>query len=709
MQRTLLFNHFFRGQCPSVNPPDPTRQEPGLSHSRSDEARTDGHVVALLAVLMALLPAVGVPGEWVLQDTLKSALLTAGALAATWLWLGSRPRNLRWHGVLALPLLWLLYALGSMAWSHSYLAGVEAARWAVLGLLLWLGLQSLRPSNAMRLVWGIHAGALMASLWTAAQFWWGLPWFPQAAPPASTFINRNFFAEYAVCALPFSVLALAQLQTPRWRQLMALSLGFNVVALMMTGTRSALTALLLVAPFLLYGLWRYRTQLAWGQWSPRSRALVILVLGLGIATLGGVPSQQSETLGQTALTRSWQRTAGMAETTTFTEGSFAYRSMMWKGTARMWLDKPWTGVGAGAWEVVIPWYQGPAANEEPDYYAHNEYLQLLAEYGLPVGGGTLAVLLAYLLLAARNTWRLPPATEPQAPLRAVALCSLLALLVVSLAGFPWRLASTGALFMLNLALLAASDAHLQLRDSLGQGAIALQASMRRIFAGVVLAGSLLAGVITVQALRAETSIVRGILALNRAVLLRRVDPAGSAAAHAQGLAWVREGVAINPHYRKVTSVAADQLVLLQDWAGAAEVLHSIATSRPYIANVWANLVLTHVELHQPEAARAALQELTRLQPDNQRARALGILLLRRTGKSREAAQQLRTYFAQGIVEYDLVRFALAIGLDTQDQALTEQAYRLWVQGWPTQAQAQAGALQQAPAAWRQGMQQNKSQ
>jgi len=45
-------------------------------------------------------------------------------------------------------------------------------------------------------------------------------------------------------------------------------------------------------------------------------------------------------------------------------------------------------------------------------------------------------------------------------LRAIVLCSLLALFVVSNVGFPWRMAATGAVFAACLSALAASDARL---------------------------------------------------------------------------------------------------------------------------------------------------------------------------------------------------------------------------------------------------------
>lgn len=647
------------------------------------------HTVSwVLAIMLALVPAAGMPTELVLQDTLKSAIVSTGTLAGMWVWWWAQRKQacltVQWHGILLLPLALMAHALGSMAWSHTYLAGVEAARWAVLGLLMWLVVQAAHPDHWMRLVWGIHWGAVGASAWAAAQFWGNLEWFPQAAAPASTFANRNFFAEYAVCALPFSVLALAQTSKPTWRQPMALLVAFNAVALMATGTRSAILALLCITPALVWVLWRYRNQLAWGQWSRRSLAAALIVGMIGVLALGSLRSQHPESLGQTALTRSWLRAASMAEKTVYAEGSFSYRSMMWNGTARMLMGEPWLGVGAGAWEVYIPLYQGPSANEEPDYYAHNEYLQLLAEYGLPVGGGVLAVLLAYLLLAARNTWRLPLST-PDASLRAIALTSLLALAVVSLAGFPWRLASTGALLTVCLGLLACTDRRLVLSDTLGGGTHRL-ALGARTWVGVGLVGASLLGLgIAVQAMRAETLIMRSIYALNQAERHMTSDPVTSERWHTQGVALLQPGLAINSDYRKLASIPAEQLASLGDWRMTAAVLESIAHSRPHIANVWSNLVRAHAELGQAEPALAAWRELQRLQPNTPRTRAMELVALSRTGHEDEAVTKLVAYLDRGVVEPDLVLLAYSLGLRQRQWALVERGLTLRADTWPETA------------------------
>lgn len=687
-------------------PETPAVQSPENSRFSGDERpRTPASsrlATWILAVTLAVVPISGIPGEWVLQDTLKSALLAIGVLCAAiaygWTSRSSAetPR-LRIHGLLLFPALLCVYALFSMAWSHTYLAGVEACRWAMLGLLLWVALQVMHKETIPVLLAGIHTGAVGASAWAAAQFWGNLDWFPQAAVPASTFANRNFFAEYLVCTLPFSTCLLVQLKTPRWRQLMALSLAFNMVALMMSGTRSALVAWCLVSPVLLFALWRYRNALEVSGWSRGSRLSCLLILVVGVLSLGAVPTPNpvllAEGFGATPLERSVLRAGSMAKPTEYTVGSFSIRSSMWRSTARMMMANPWTGVGAGAWEVHIPLYQGWNNSLETDFYAHNEFLQLLGEYGLVVGGGTLAVLLAYLLLSAQRTYLLSGLgnSGQRGTIQAVALCSLLALFMVSNAGFPWRLASTGALFMVALAILANPTASLTKPFMRGTWRAGIGGLV------VVLLGCVW---ISAQAMRAESCIVRSVQTLNLLVAKPDIPADQRAALQQEAFTLLQEGVAINPHYRKLTALAADQFAATGNLEAALWAQDSVAASRPYIPDVHANRVLLYSNLQKQTEAQAALEDLQKLQPDAPRTRALGILLMRRSGRDDQAAQQLRTYFAAGKVEYDLVRFALAIGLENKDEDLTIQAYRLWVLGWPGEASAQADAVTLVPEGWR---------
>ncbi len=648
--------------------------------------------VAVLALMMFVVPAVGVPSELMLQDTLKSALVAFGVLIAALVFFWqqrNRTAPLLWHGLVWLPLALMAYALGSMAWSHTYLAGVEAIRWFLLSLLLWLGLNTITRENLPLLFWGIHGGAVVASLWAALQFWFDFGFFPQGPNPASTFINRNFFAEYAVSALPFSVYLLANLRASRWLAPLALSLALNVVALMMTGTRSALIALLVLIPVLALILIRYRQQFAFVRWSRAHQALVGLVLVAGVLGLGSMPSGNvnitQENTGSTALERSFLRAASMTEGKEYTERSFSIRATMWKATARMMIAHAWTGVGAGAWEVQIPLYQRVGEGMETDYYAHNEYLQLLSEYGVVVGGLFIAVLLAYLLIAAGKTWHLQGVDRAEAPLRALMLASLLALLIVSNAGFPWRLASTGALLAMGLAILAGSDARLGVREAF----FARSLCWRTYFSKVMLVGlvccTVLATYITQQAAEAENKIVSAIKLTFYAAKSKTSDPALSAAQTKELLQRIRQGIAVNPHYRKLTPMVADNLAASGDWVNAVWIWESMAVSRPNITIIWIDIARAYTQMSQYDLATVALQHAQAIDPDAPGLRTLEIVLLSRTGHEAQATNLLTDYFHQGRYDYGLVQAGYELGLKTHNWSLAIRALELCRQTWPDQA------------------------
>jgi len=648
--------------------------------------------VSVLGLMMFLVPAVGATTELLLQDTLKSAMVAFGVLGAALLFFWQqrqRTEPLLWHGLVALPLALMFYALASMAWSHTYLAAVEAIRWFVLALLLWLGLNTLNRNNLPTLVWGIHGGAVVASIWAALQFWLDFQLFPQGPNPASTFINRNFFAEYAICALPFSVYVLARMRKSRWLTGVSLSLALVVVAIMMTGTRSALMAMVLIAPVLSFILFRYRYQFAFASWPRVIKAWVSLILVAGVLGLGSIPSGNikiiGENTGTTALQRSFIRVASMGEKKEYVDGSFSIRAVMWKATARMMLANPLTGVGAGAWEVQIPLYQRVGEAAETDYYAHNEFLQLLSEYGVVVGGLFLAVLFAYLLLAAGKTWHLQGADVEEAPLRALTLTSLLALMVVSNAGFPWRLASTGALFALCLAILAASDARLGIRETFFAAPLRWRPGYTKAVLGGLTACVVLAAYITQQAALAENRILSAIKLSLYAAKAATTDPQLSTLLKTELLQKIREGIAINPHYRKLTPEVADYLATSGDLANAIWIWESVAASRPNVAAIWSNLAIGHAQLGQNELAMKSLQHTQQLQPDAPGMQALEVTLLIRTGHEEKALQLLDEAYNQGRYDYALLKAGYELGLKIQNWPLAIRALELLKKTWPEQA------------------------
>lgn len=646
-------------------------------------------VVLVLALMMLLAPAVGVPSEYMLQDTLKSMLVSFGTLLSALLlfWLQrQRVEAMQWHGLMWLPLMLMVYALGSMAWSHTYLGAVEAIRWFVFSLLLWVGMNTLTRERLPLLASGVHWGAVMASLWVALQFWADLKLFPQGAVPSSTFINRNFFAEFLVCTLPFSLMLLLSARNSAEIGFRTFFMAFNLVAILMTGTRSALLAVVALGLVLPAIVLIYRRQFESARWARDQKILAVMVLLATTLGLGSLPSPSpallADGLGSTALQRSFFRAASMTQKKEYTEGSASIRLVMWKATGRMIQAHPVIGVGAGAWEVDLPLFQNDGASVETDFYVHNDLLQLLAEYGL-VGWVFLLSLLSYLSLSAWKTWcNTTPQGRQEAPLRALTLASLLALLIVSCAGFPWHMASTGAIFSLGLAILAASDARLGLPGPFVAAALPWRPALARGLIIVTLGGLALAALISQQAAECERKIVHAVKLAATITLAGDPNSPRWDQTRADILRLTHEAVAINPHYRKITPMVADMLARWGQWDDALWVWESVTESRPHIVAIWSNIARAYAQIGDFDKAQVALSKVKALQPRSTSWHALDLVLLSRTGREEEAVQLAKSYCRDGVYDLELVNTAYLLGVRSKDWPLAIQALGLRSKTWP---------------------------
>ncbi len=658
----------------------------------ADDGAASRWVALLLGLMMILVPAVGMPSEEMLQDTLKSAivsLMTIGAALVYFAMPHRREHQWVWHTLMWLPIALALYAVGSTVWSHAYLGGVEAIRWGLFSLLLWLGINVKLEDFGDRVIWGIHWGVTIASVWAALQFWSNFSLFPQGPNPASTFINRNFFAEYAVCALPYSVYLMIQARDFRLALGLAVIIGYNIVVLMMTGTRSALLGLsiyIVVAPIFVF---LFRQQLPLVRWGGKGMAMLAIVLAGSIMSLGSIDGNNPKLIAeygrQNAIGHAVGRTASVVRPDEYAVGTFSIRRTMWAATGRMILANPVTGVGAGAWEVFIPVYQVPATQTETDFYAHNELLQLLAEYGI-VGWVFIACLLGYLAIAAWTTIaNRKTVIGGLSPLRLTALASVLILLVVSNAGFPWRLASTGALFALSLSLLGAIDAATGQRSALFVRTVAWSRVQR--LSAIVIASTcmLLALYTTERAAECEKKLIRAIK------LAMAISRSGTSAnpywdeAKIEVLALTQQGIAINSHYRKLTPIIADEWARMNEWENALGVYETILESRPYIVAIVANMARGHLELGNFAKAEAYLEHANQLQPTAPGVRSLNALMNFRLGNDAVAGMQIKELFKDHIVDYDIVNAAYAIGSNTRDYPLMVRSLELRMKHWPQES------------------------
>ena len=646
----------------------------------------------LLALMMFMLAATGVPSDELLQDSWKSMLVaTFGIAAAVMLLLEKRTsgEGLRFPALLLLPVSLLLYALGSMVWSHTYLGGVEAVRWFLFGLLVWIGANNLTAERVNRLAWGIHGGATIASLWAVLQFAGNFGLFPQGPMPASTFVNRNMFAEYLVCTVPITLLLISSERSRPFCYLIAACLGLEITALLMTGTRSALLALLAIVSISPIVVAQFGTHYRSLQWTKKDALGVVSLALLVLLTLGNLKTTQPTLIKEFGaiggIERSFSRAQSLAGADEYAKGSFSIRWAMWKTTARMISAHPLAGVGAGAWEVAAPLHQEPGSQIETDYYAHNEFLQLVSEYGL-VGWVFALALLGFCVRSAWTTWqhRIGP-VGPEMMLRAWLLLSLAALFIVSCAGFPWRMAGTVTLFALLLGALAASDARLLLSQASAKRSVF---PSRTTLTGAIVglaACWVLALYVAWLAAEAENRLVRSV----------KLAAAIASSANPNDVVWkpeklellrlVREGIAINPHYRKITPAVADALARWGDWPNAIWIWGTVLQSRPHIVVMMANIARGHIQMGNYLAAQNFLDRAVNLQPQAPSLMGLQVLIWSKTGNPIKAMAEANRLFDEGRFNLELTQAAYTLGIQHQNPQLAERALLLQTATWPARA------------------------
>jgi O-antigen ligase len=291
---------------------------------------------------------------------------------------------------LVLFLSWLLRAtagrrgeIASLLRSHRpiLLAGAAFVAWSALSAL-WAQSPGVAGSSTLRYLENFLLLPIVLStvtrrkhvVWIAAAFVVGglaaaLYGFASPQPVSSRDFGRltatNLDANGLALALAVAVtFAAALLATARGRPLLrwslALSIGFGLVGIFATQSRSGVISLvtMLVAAALFGGRWR-------------RHAVVVLILA---ATAGGV----------------YLAVAPPTSTSHVTSSDTAGRTDLWTVALRMFDSHPMVGVGSGNFPVSsVDYVSRPGDITRADLIVdtplatHNVYLQLLAEVGIP--------------------------------------------------------------------------------------------------------------------------------------------------------------------------------------------------------------------------------------------------------------------------------------------------------------------------------------
>lgn len=223
----------------------------------------------------------------------------------------------------------------------------------------------------------------------------------------ATFVNPSYFGGWLVLVLPVTLSVFLAARSPVLLGAAGIAWGLELAALLLTGTRFAIVSAL--AAFLVLGasaVWARslgRRQLAW-----LGVAAAIAVIALATAF---VPTA-ARTGGRAAVEQAH---------------SLQHRIATWHGTARIIRSHPLLGTGIGTFELVFPRYMVAGYTRN----AHDGYMQIAAEAGIPALMALAAALGALILAGLRGLRRDDDTEHPLLQRNGVALLACGALAAVA--------------------------------------------------------------------------------------------------------------------------------------------------------------------------------------------------------------------------------------------------------------------------------------
>ncbi len=287
--------------------------------------------------------------------------------------------------------------------------------------------------------------------------WFSSPMF-HGNQASGTYFNRNHFAGFLEMTLALGIgLLIADLQDRRattWRQFvrnflewifspkMRLRLMLCVLVIALVSTRSRMGNVAFFASLLATGIIGIVLS------RNATRGTVVLLTSLIVIDIFIVGSwfgveQLAQRIEQTSLLRQEVIVPGMQE-------SVEQRLDPTSGSLPMIRDFPAVGVGPGAWYLVFPNYRGEEVMPGFYEYAHNDYAQMAAEFGV----------IGFAMLGAMVLWSFGVALIAQAKRRDplmrglsfASMMGIIAIMIHSTVDFNLQIPANASLFMVLLAL-----------------------------------------------------------------------------------------------------------------------------------------------------------------------------------------------------------------------------------------------------------------
>jgi O-antigen ligase len=338
-----------------------------------------GLVLAILVFGPLAMGAVDAPEFLVVQSLTIGVML----LWALRIWASPRPQLL-WPPICWVVLAFTIYAVGRYLTADiEYVARQEMIQVVMYAFLFFAIVNNLyRQETAQIIGFTLIFLAMAISACAVCQFFthsnrvWGLT-TPYAGRASGTYISPNNLAGCLEMLLP---LATAYVLTGRMKPVTRIFLGYAAMVmaagLAVTFSRGGWVAASIGMLALLGILLGHRHH--------RIPALLLLIVFIG----GGL------CFTKIYLTKTLIYLSRMEETVDAGQGKLNFRRDMWTAAERMWQDHFWWGVGPAHYNYRFREYRPEHVQAQPDR-AHNDYLNLLADWGAAGGIIVLAGMAAF--------------------------------------------------------------------------------------------------------------------------------------------------------------------------------------------------------------------------------------------------------------------------------------------------------------------------
>ena len=411
----------------------------------------EGGILLLVLGMLVFGPlAMGAVDEWaflVVQGLATGVML----LWALRLWISPNPRLL-WPPIGWGVLAFALYAIGRYFTADiEYVARLELIQVLMYAFLFFAIVNNLHRQESAQIVSftliflaaGISGYAVYQFLAHSNQVWNFISPYPGRA--SGTYISPNDFAGFLEMLLPLTVAyVLLGRVKPLVRALLIYAVVGMLAALAVTFSRGGWVAAAAGLLVLLVFLFRHRNH--------RLPALGLLFMLLVSGTI--------------FVTNYLEKTSSYAERVkkpgSLTQLDWEMRRDMWGAAVQMWRDHFWWGVGPGHYDYRFREYRPESMQMRPRW-AHNDYLNLLADWGT-VGG--VVVLAGMVVFGAGlvRTWKYvrPPENDfgrglgNRSAFFLGASAGLLALAVHSVVDFNLHIPANALLGVTWLALLSSN-------------------------------------------------------------------------------------------------------------------------------------------------------------------------------------------------------------------------------------------------------------